>query len=161
MLKFFATEVTVSKGANNAPALKFSDKGDFVRFRIGAKVYDTRAEKNHRWVNLTVKAFGPLCERIRKMDLKEGSHINLSGRYDEDVWEDEQTKSKKSMPVIILEEIEFCFSGSSKNSGAGQKATAASQNPAGNYAAPAADNGMPNGFTGYQAYGGGNSFFNM
>ena len=79
MLKFFATEVTVSKGANNAPALKFSDKGDFVRFRIGAKVYDTRAEKNHRWVNLTVKAFGPLCERIRKMDLKEGSHINLSG----------------------------------------------------------------------------------
>ena len=161
MLKFFATEVTVSKGANNAPALKFSDKGDFVRFRIGAKVYDTRAEKNHRWVNLTVKAFGPLCERIRKMDLKEGSHINLFGRYDEDVWEDEQTKSKKSMPVIILEEIEFCFSGSSKNSGDGQKATAASQNPAGNYAAPAADNGMPNGFTGYQAYGGSNSFFNM
>ena len=101
MLKFFATEVTVSKGANNAPALKFSDKGDFVRFRIGAKVYDTRAEKNHRWVNLTVKAFGPLCERIRKMDLKEGSHINLSGRYDEDVWEDEQTKSKKSMEALI------------------------------------------------------------
>ena len=90
-----------------------------------------------------------------------GYHINLSGRYDEDVWEDEQTKSKKSMPVIILEEIEFCFSGSSKNSGDGQKATAASQNPAGNYAAPAADNGMPNGFTGYQAYGGSNSFFNM
>ena len=161
MLKFFATEVTVSKGANNAPALKFSDKGDFVRFRIGAKVYDTRAEKNHRWVNLTVKAFGPLCERIRKMDLKEGSHINLCGRYDEDVWEDEQTNTKKSMPVIILDEIEYCFSGSSKNSGDGQKATADSQNPAGNYAAPAADNGMPNGFTGYQAYGGSNSFFNM
>ena len=161
MLKFFATEVTVSKGANNTPTLKFSEKGDFVRFRIGAKIYDTRAEKNHRWVNLTVKAFGPLCERIRKMDLKEGSHINLCGRYDEDVWEDEQTNTKKSMPVIILDEIEYCFSGSSKNSGDGQKATAASQNPAGNYAAPAADNGMPNGFTGYQAYGGSNSFFNM
>ena len=161
MLKFFATEVTVSKGANNTPALKFSDKGDFVRFRIGAKIYDTRAEKNHRWVNLTVKAFGPLCERIRKMDLKEGSHINLCGRYDEDVWEDEQTNTKKSMPVIILDEIEYCFCGSSKNSGDGQKATAASQNPAGNYAAPPANDAMPNGFTGYQPYGGGNSFFNM
>ena len=161
MLKFFATEVTVSKGANNTPALKFSDKGDFVRFRIGAKIYDTRAEKNHRWVNLTVKAFGPLCERIRKMDLKEGSHINLCGRYDEDVWEDEQTNTKKSMPVIILDEIEYCFSGSSKNSGDGQKATAASQNPAGNYAAPPANDAMPNGFTGYQPYGGSNSFFNM
>ena len=161
MLKFFANEVTVSKGANNTPALKFSDKGDFVRFRIGAKIYDTRAEKNHRWVNLTVKAFGPLCERIRKMDLKEGSHINLCGRYDEDVWEDEQTNTKKSMPVIILDEIEYCFSGSSKNSGDGQKATAASQNPAGNFAAPPANDAMPNGFTGYQPYGGGNSFFNM
>ena len=81
MLKFFATEVTVSKGANNAPALKFSDKGDFVRFRIGAKVYDTRAEKNHRWVNLTVKAFDPtMVERISKMGLQEGADIALSGR---------------------------------------------------------------------------------
>ena len=40
MLKFFANDVVVSKGANNAPAVKFSEKGDFVRFRIGAKVYD-------------------------------------------------------------------------------------------------------------------------
>ena len=59
MLKFIATGVSVSKGANNTPALKFSEKGDFVRFRIGAKVYDARSAKNHRWVNLTVKAFGP------------------------------------------------------------------------------------------------------
>lgn len=160
MLKFFATEVVVSKGANNAPALKFSDKGDYVRFRIGAKVFDSRAENNHRWINLTVKAFGPLCERIRKMDLKEGSHINLSGRYDEDSWEDEQTNTKRSMPVIILEEVEYCFSGS-RNSGDGKKATAAPQNPMPNSAAPAAGDTMPGGFTGYQSYGGGNSFFNM
>lgn len=160
MLKFIATGVSVSKGANNTPALKFSEKGDFVRFRIGAKVYDARSAKNHRWVNLTVKAFGPLCERIRKMDLKEGSHINLSGRYDEDVWEDE-ANTKKTMPVIILDEIEYCFSGSSKNAGDGQKATADSQHPAGNPVAASASNTMPNGFTGYQPFGGGNSFFDM
>ena len=47
MLKFIATGVSVSKGANNTPALKFSEKGDFVRFRIGAKVYDARSAKNH------------------------------------------------------------------------------------------------------------------
>ena len=97
MLKFFATDVVVSKGANNAPALKFSDKGDFVRFRIGAKVYDSRADKNYRWINLCVKAFGGLCDRIRKMDLKEGSRINLSGRYDEDTWEDEQKGGRKQL----------------------------------------------------------------
>ena len=158
MLKFIATGVSVSKGANNTPALKFSEKGDFVRFRIGAKVYDARSANNHRWVNLTVKAFGPLCERIRKMDLKEGSHINLSGRYDEDAWEDE-ANTKKSMPVIILDEIEYCFSGSSKNAGDGQKATAVHQPPAGNPAAASAANTMPNGFTGFQPFGGGNSFF--
>ena len=33
MLMFFASDVVVSKGYQNAPALKFSEKGDFVRFR--------------------------------------------------------------------------------------------------------------------------------
>ena len=43
MLMFFASDVVVSKGYQNAPALKFSEKGDFVRFRVGQKVYDPRA----------------------------------------------------------------------------------------------------------------------
>ena len=34
MLMFFASDVVVSKGYQNAPALKFSEKGDFVRFRV-------------------------------------------------------------------------------------------------------------------------------
>ena len=72
MFKVIASEVVVSKGFDNKPAIKFSEKGDFVRFRIGTKVYDSRADKNHRWINVGVKAFGPLCERIRKMQLKEG-----------------------------------------------------------------------------------------
>ena len=162
MLKFFAANVVVSKGYQNSPAVKFSEKGDFVRFRVGQKVYDPRAEDNHRWINLTIKCFdAALVDRIRKMGLKEGSFINLSGRYDEDVWEDEESKEKRSMPCIILDEIEYCFSGSSKNAGDGQKATADSQHPAGNPAAASASNTMPNGFTGYQPFGGGNSFFDM
>ena len=43
MLMFFASDVVVSKGYQNAPALKFSEKGDFVRFRVAQKVYDPRA----------------------------------------------------------------------------------------------------------------------
>ena len=35
MLKVFATDVVISKGYDGAPALKFSEKGDSVRFRIG------------------------------------------------------------------------------------------------------------------------------
>ena len=57
MLMFFASDVVVSKGYQNAPALKFSEKGDFVRFRVGQKIYDPRAEDNHRWINITIKSF--------------------------------------------------------------------------------------------------------
>ncbi len=159
MLKFFATDVIVSKGFDNAPTIKFSEKRDFVRFRIGAKVFDSRAEKNNRWVNLTVKGFGAVCERIRKMQLKEGACINLSGRFDEDVWEDETKNERKSMPVVIIDDIEYCSGGSGKNSGDGKKA-ASSQNPAHSTAAPA-ENPTPGNFTGFEPFGSGGSFFDM
>ena len=169
MLKFFASNVVVSKGYQNAPAVKFSDKGDFVRFRVGQKVYDPRTENNHRWVNLTVKCFDPgLVDRIRKMGLKEGSFISLSGRYDEDVWEDETTHEKHSMPVIILDELEF--SGGGKRSGDGQNATSNKGTPApvspSSNAVPDATGfqsgyQMPGNFTGYEGFGGGNNFFNL
>ena len=169
MLKFFASNVVVSKGYKNAPAIKFSEMGDFVRFRVGQKVYDPRAEDNHRWVNITVKCFDPaLIDRIRKMGLKESSFIDLSGRYDEDVWEDEETKEKRSMPCVILDDLEF--SGGGKRSGDGQKAVnnqsnnapAAAAAPAATPAAtPQESFQMPGNFTGYESFGGGNNFFNL
>lgn len=169
MLKFFASNVVVSKGYKNAPAVKFSDNGDFVRFRVGQKVYDPRAEDNHRWVNITVKCFDPaLIDRIRKMGLKESSFIDLSGRYDEDVWEDEETKEKRSMPCVILDDLEF--SGGGKRSGDGQKTVSNQSNTApAPAAAPAAVPAaapqesfqMPGNFTGYESFGGGNNFFNL
>ena len=125
MFKVIATDVVISKGYDGAPALKFSENGESVRFRIGKKVYDTRAENNTRWVNLSVKAFGPVCERIKKMQLKESSFINILGRLDEDVWED-----------------------------AGEQPRAAAA------PAKAASNGeMPGNFTGFEPFGGVNSFF--
>lgn len=99
------------KGFDGAPALKFSETGESVRFRFGKKVYDTHAENNTRWVNMTVKAFGPVCERIKKMKLKEGSFVNLTGRLDEDSWVDQNTNETKSMMVIILDEIEYAGGG--------------------------------------------------
>lgn len=168
MLKFFASDVVVSKGYQNSPAIKFSEKGDFVRFRVGQKVYDPRAADNHRWINITIKCFdASLVDRIRKMGLKEGSFINLSGRYDEDVWEDEETKEKRSMPCVILDDLEY--SGGGKCSGDGQKATSNQSSSAATTAAPAASPAsapqenfqMPGNFTGYESFGGGNNFFNL
>ena len=162
MLEVIATSAVVSRGYDGAAALRFSEKGDAVRFRIGKKVYDTRAENNTRWINLTVKAFGDICERIKKMQLKEGSFINFRGRLDEDVWTDQQTGESKSTMVVVLDDIEYAGgkpkenqesnkqqNGTAPNTGAAAPAQPAAQFSAGQ---------TPNGFTGYEPFGGG-SFF--
>ncbi|MPM49562.1 hypothetical protein SDC9_96292 [bioreactor metagenome] len=169
MLKMIVTDAGVSKGFDGAPALRFYDGeggGQSVRFRIGKKVFDSRAEGNHRWVNIGVKAFGDSCERIKKMKLKEGSFINIIGRYDEETWEDQNTHEKKSAPVLIVDEIEYCSGGGQKN---GKDATGAAASEPGaapptqeQPAAPAAppDSTMPGNFTGFDGFGGGgNPFF--
>ena len=156
MFKVIATDVVISKGYDGATALKFSENGESVRFRIGKKVYDTRAENNTRWVNLSVKAFGPVCERIKKMQLKESSFINILGRLDEDVWEDSTTHEKRSAMVVILDEIEYCSSGGGK-----QKTEGSGEQPraAGAPAKSASNGEMPGNFTGFEPFGGVNSFF--
>ena len=154
MLKVFATQVVISRGYDGAAAIKFSEKGDAVRFRIGKKVYDPNAENNARWINLAVKGFGPICERIKKMQLKDGSFVNLIGRLDEDVWEDQQTHEKKSAMVIILDDIEYASGGGKSKDN--QNTDEAQGHPAAPAAAVPANNG---GFTGYEPFGGGNSFF--
>ena len=156
MFKVIATDVVISKGYDGAPALKFTESGESVRFRIGKKVYDTRAENNARWMNISVKAFGPVCERIKKMQLKESSFINILGRLDEDIWEESVTHEKKSAMVIILDEIEFCSSGGGKQKNVnaeGQPKAAATSAPV------SAGSEMPGNFTGFEAFGGVNSFF--
>lgn len=151
MLKVFGTQVVVSRGYDGAAAIKFSEKGDAVRFRIGKKVYDPNAEDNSRWINMAVKGFGSICERIKKMQLKDGSFINFVGRLDEDVWEDQQTREKKSAMVIILDDIEYASGGSKSKDSHTSEQTA----NGGQTAAPSNSGG----FTGYEAFGGGNPFF--
>lgn len=157
MLKVIATDVVISKGYDGAPALRFTEKG--VRFRVGKKVYDTRAENNFRWINLSVKAFGQTSERIKKMQLKEGSFVNILGRLDEDVWEDSTTHEKKSATVIIVDEIEYCSSGkhAKENTDTAEQQAPTYQATAQPPAQPAAP--QNDSFTGYEPFGGANSFF--
>ncbi len=181
MFKTFATNVVVSKGYEGAAALRFSENGESVRFRIGQKVYDSRVEGNYRWLNISVKAFGTVCERIKKMKLKEGSFVNLTARLDEEKWIDDESKKEKSQHVLIVEDIEYAYVGKSsenqsqgQNQAAGQYQQAApagavpanqGQAPAANQAAtqpmpePQAANPMESdGFMGFEAFGGNNLF---
>ena len=108
MIKTVVTEAIISKGYEGADAIKIiqGEKGDIARFRIGTKVYDPKADGNSRWFNLSVKAFNSVCERIKKMQLKDGAYINLSGRLDEENWEDPNTHEKKK--AIVLPTKENC-----------------------------------------------------
>lgn len=154
MLKVFGTQVVISRGYDGATAIKFSEKGDAVRFRVGKKVYDPSATDNTRWINLAVKGFGPICERIKKMQLKEGSFVNFIGRLDEDVWEDSETKERKSVTVIILDDIEYA-------SGGGKSKDTPNIAQTSNNAQTASSTEATNrgGFTGFEAFGGSNPFF--
>lgn len=159
MLKVIATDVVISKGYDNAPAIRYSETengGTMARFRFGKRVYDPQTKENSRWLNYSVKAFGQLCERMKKMSLKEGSYVNLLGRLDEDTWTDQKTGEKKSMTVIILDEIEYASGGSSKS-----KDEQKPDQQTGYTTPPAAAAQPPQNsenFTGYEPFGGG-SFF--
>ena len=155
MLKIYATNAIVAKGFDGASALRFSENGDSVRFRVGHKVYDSRAENNSRWINLSVKAFGTVCERIKKMQLKEGSLINFSGRYDEDSWTDKNTGEARSASVVVLEDLEYA-GGNGKSGKEAQRETAPASTPA----APIRQATQSQNFSGYEAFGG-NSYFDV
>ena len=139
------TEAVVSKGFDGAAALRFSENGTSVQFRIGEKQYDPKAENNTRWLNLSVKAFGQTCERIRKMQLGEGSSIHLCGELKEEAWVDAKSGEAKSQLVIIAYDVGYA-SGGSGSKAKRQERTAGKPSGGGS------------GFTGFEPFGGG-SFF--
>jgi hypothetical protein len=160
MIRLTITNAVVSKGYNGADALRFTEKDGtkFVRFRIGATVYDKSAENNRRFINFSAKAFNGMCTRIEKMQLGAGSYVNIVGKYDEESWEDQTTHEKKSAPVLTVEEIEFCYAGDRQNGNAsraaGNAASALAQGEP-----PAGENQTPENFTGFEPFGGMNPFF--
>ena len=156
MLKMIVTGAIVSKGYNENPAIRFFDNekgGQTATFRIGQKVFDSRAENNHRWINLTVKAFGEICERIKKMKLKEGSYINLIARYDEDSWEDRETGAPRTAPVLILDEIEYSGSGGGPSADASDQPSGTPSQRMGYQPSSQPAPSLPGNFTGYENFG--------
>lgn len=110
------TKAVVSPGYDKTEALKFSDSGEAVRFRVGIPHYDANAENNTFWENETVKAFGAVCEQVKKMKLKEGSLISFVGEKIYDSWEDEETGEIKHASAIKLLKVEYAGSGKKSDS---------------------------------------------
>ena len=164
MNKVILTDVIISKGFDGKAAIRFNDNKSAVNFKIGKRVYDKTAKDNHRFMNIAVKAFTQLCERIEKMQLKEGSRINIVGKLDEENWEENGQKFNRI--VIIAEEIEYASSDPAKSNGNGTNGAGSAppsqngngtppqsspsaeqpQNPSGNTTE------MPENFSGYSSF---------
>ena len=161
MIRMTITNAAVSQGHNGAPAIRFSEgENKYARFRVGASVYDKHADKERRYVNMNVKAFGGVCSRIEGMKLDAGSFVNITGRYDEEAWEDKTTHGKRSAAVLVADEVEFCHGGNGKpavaNSGQGNGAAP----PTGGQCQPPQAFGNGQGaFTGFEGFGGTNPYF--
>ena len=104
------TKAVVSPGYDKTEALKFSESGEAVRFRVGIPHYDANAENNTFWENETVKAFGSICEQIKKMKLKEGALISIVGEKIYDSWEDEDDEIKHASAIRLLK-VEYVGGG--------------------------------------------------
>jgi single-stranded DNA-binding protein len=165
MNKVILTDVIISKGFDGKAAIRFNTNKTAVNFKIGKLVYDKTAKDNHRYMNIAVKAFSQLCERIEKMQLKEGSRINIAGKLDEENWE--ENGQKFSRFVIIAEEIEYASSDPNKSNGNGANGAGSAPPANGNGQGAAApqnspvsppdqppqnSEGMPSGFGGYESF---------
>lgn len=110
MMLQIVTDAVVSRGYDGAPAIYTSEDGQFISFRVGHKVYDTRAPNNTRWVNLNVNITGDLIPKIQKMNLKEGSHINIFGNFDMRPNVNRENGEITTWPTIKASHIEFAAS---------------------------------------------------
>lgn len=120
MFKIFGANVVVSKNFDSDDPVRVSEKGNVISFRLGDQKYDSRAKDNKRWINVTAKASGDLADRIKKMKLKTGSTLIVSGELDIDQWETESGE-KKMDAVIWLSDIDYQFTGSGKGNEASEK----------------------------------------
>lgn len=166
MNSLILTGVVISKGYNNKETFNFNESKTAVSFRVGYRIYDKKAPDNQRYMNITVKAYNSLCERIEKMQLKDGSHIDIRGKLDEEKWE--ENGQKFSRHVFIADEINYAPNDGNKsnvNGTHGNSSDSPDQN--GNGQAATQQNSsenqseMPKNFTGFNEFNNGddNVFF--
>lgn len=152
MMLQLVTDAVISKGYGGAPAFH-SSKDGMLSFKIGCKVYDKKADKETRWVNINVNAFDDLAERVRKMNLKEGSHINVIGSFDMRPWVNRETGEITAWPTIRAFNIEYAASAIPRQAAQKAAPAQAAQAPA----APPPE--QLSGFTGYEPFGGANPYY--
>ncbi len=155
MMLLTITDAVISRGFNNAPAIHFFEGNTGAGFTIGQAVYDKKAENNTRWVNLNVIVPGEMLEQIRRMKLKEHSHINLTGSFDMRPSIDKSTGELRSWPTVRALKLEYA-TGAVKSEV--EPSVKPADTPASVRPTPVSPEQLPN-FTGFEPFGGDNPFY--
>ena len=117
----------VCKGYDNTEALKFSETGESVCFRVSIPHYDANAEDKTFWENATLKAYGSVCEEIKRLDLKAGSCISYMGKKIVGTFPDRDSGEIKKKIFIKVLDVNYAFSGNGKKSSSGDDSENESQ----------------------------------
>ncbi len=108
-------KAVVCKGFDNNEPLRFSETGESVCFRVSIPHYDPNAEDKTFWENATLKAYGSVCEEIKRLDLKAGSCISYVGKKIVGTFPDSEGEIKKKIFIKLLE-VNFALSGNGRRS---------------------------------------------
>ena len=107
--------------------LAINEKRTYAKFRIGKK----KKFPQLHWLNYTVVTFSPdIIARLERMDLKQGTYINICGEPDMEILELEG--NKKTLHTIILHsvrDIEYASYGTKEEKEAGTPAKAEPSKP--------------------------------
>ena len=104
----------VSKGYENSEALKFSETGESVCFRVSIPHYDANAEDKTYWENATLKAYGSVCEEIKRLGVKAGSWISFVGKKIIGTFPDNETGEIKKKIFIKVLDVSYASSGNGR-----------------------------------------------
>ena len=114
MNKLIVTTATVQRGYQDAPAIKyFGEENSCAEFTASEPYFDPKAEKHTSWNNWSVKAFRSMCDKIKKMGLKEGSRITFCGSVRTEKWRSKDGDSRQRF-YVMLEDIEYASAGTKK-----------------------------------------------
>lgn len=101
---FTVTNARINKGYQDKPAITINEQGTFAYFQASIQKYDTKAENKTKWINIPVRVLSKkIIERIQKLNLGEGSYINLSLELDNNEFTTNDGKKKTELAFNVID----------------------------------------------------------
>ena len=74
--------VVISRGTENAVEYSQNNGTETATFQVGVKMYDTRYKDNYRYNNIWISAYGDAARKVKKLNIRRGSCVEMVCRMD-------------------------------------------------------------------------------